>query len=108
MSATQERTAVDAVPTQLFIGGEWREASGGATLEVEDPSTGEAIATVADATPDDAAAALDAACAVQAEWAAPPPRERGEILRRAWEMITAKADELALVMTLEMGKPLAE
>src|SRR4051795_2288347 len=108
MSATQERTAVDAVPTQLFIGGEWRDASGGATLEVEDPSTGEAIASVADATPDDAKAALDAACAVQEEWAKHPPRERGEILRRAFEAMTANADDLALVMTLEMGKPLAE
>jgi succinate-semialdehyde dehydrogenase/glutarate-semialdehyde dehydrogenase len=108
MSATQERTAVDAVPTQLFIGGEWRDASGGATLDVEDPSTGEAIASVADATPDDAKAALDAACAVQDEWATHPPRERGEILRRAFEAMTANADDLALVMTLEMGKPLAE
>src|SRR3954470_19809527 len=108
MTATQERTAIDAVPTQLFIGGEWRDASGGATLDVEDPSTGEAIAAVADATPDDAKAALDAACAVQDEWAAPPPRERGEILRRAFEAMSANADDLALVMTLEMGKPLAE
>ena len=108
MSATQERTAVDAVPTQLFIGGEWRDASGGATLDVEDPSTGEAIAAVADATPEDAKAALDAACAVQDEWAAHPPRERGEILRRAFEAMIANADDLALVMTLEMGKPLAE
>src|SRR3954466_15723824 len=108
MTATQERTAVDAVPTQLFIGGEWRDASGGDTLDVEDPSTGEAIASVADATPDDASAALDAACAAQGEWAAHPPPERGESPRRAWEAITAKVDELALVMTLEMGKPLAE
>jgi succinate-semialdehyde dehydrogenase / glutarate-semialdehyde dehydrogenase len=108
MTATQERTAVDAVPTQLFIGGEWRDASGGSTLDVEDPSTGEAIASVADATPDDAKAALDAACAVQDEWATHPPRERGEILRRAFEAMTANADDLALVMTLEMGKPLAE
>jgi len=108
MSATQERTAVDAVPTQLFIGGEWRDAAGGATLDVEDPSTGETLAGVADATPDDAKAALDAACAVQDEWATHPPRERGEILRRAFEAMTANADELALVMTLEMGKPLAE
>src|SRR4029079_12725330 len=83
MSATQERTAVDAVPTQLFIGGEGREATGGATLDVEDPSTGETIASVADATPDDAKAALDAACAVQDEGAAHPPRERGAILSRA-------------------------
>jgi succinate-semialdehyde dehydrogenase / glutarate-semialdehyde dehydrogenase len=103
-----EITAVDAVRTQLFIGGEWRDASGGATLDVEDPSTGDTIASVADATPEDATAALDACVAVQGEWAAHPPRERGEILRRAWEKITERADELAMVMTLEMGKPLAE
>ena len=108
MSATQEKSAVESVPTQLFIGGEWRDASGGATLDVEDPSTGETIASVADATPDDAKAALDACVAVQAEWAAHPPRERGEILRRACEKITERADDLAMVMTLEMGKPLAE
>ena len=96
------------MPTQLFIGGEWRDASGGATLDVEDPSTGETIAAVADATPEDAKAALDACCAVQGEWAAHPPRERGEILRRAFELITERADDLAMVMTLEMGKPLAE
>src|SRR5690242_6886346 len=108
MSATQERTAVDAVPTQLFIGGEWRDASGGETLDVEDPSTGEAIASVADATPDDAKAALDACCAVQEEWAGHPPRERGEILRRAFEALSERADELAVLMTLEMGKPVAE
>ena len=104
----QEKTVVDGVPTQLFIGGEWRDGTGGRTLDVEDPSTGEAIAAVADATPEDAVAALDAACAVQDEWAAHPPRERGEILRRAFEAIVARTDELALVMTLEMGKPLAE
>jgi succinate-semialdehyde dehydrogenase/glutarate-semialdehyde dehydrogenase len=108
MSATQERTVVDEVPTQLFIGGEWRDASGGATLDVEDPSTGEVLTSVADATPEDAKAALDAACAVQAEWANHPPRERGEILRRAFEALIERADDLALLMTLEMGKPVAE
>jgi succinate-semialdehyde dehydrogenase/glutarate-semialdehyde dehydrogenase len=108
MSATQERTVVDEVPTQLFIGGEWRDASGGATLDVEDPSTGEVLTSVADATPEDAKAALDAACAVQAEWAQHPPRERGEILRRAYETLIERADDLALLMTLEMGKPVAE
>ncbi|HYM56871.1 MAG TPA: NAD-dependent succinate-semialdehyde dehydrogenase [Solirubrobacteraceae bacterium] len=107
-TAESERTVLDSVPTQLYIGGEWRDASGGATLSVEDPSTAESIASVADATPDDATAALDAACAVQQEWAKHPPRERGEILRRAYEAITERSDELALVMTLEMGKPLAE
>jgi succinate-semialdehyde dehydrogenase/glutarate-semialdehyde dehydrogenase len=108
ITADQEKTVLNNVNSQLFIGGEWREATGGATLGVEDPSTGETIASVADATPEDASAALDAAVGAQAEWAAHAPRERGEILRRAYEALTAKADELALVMTLEMGKPLAE
>jgi succinate-semialdehyde dehydrogenase / glutarate-semialdehyde dehydrogenase len=108
ITADKEKTVVDSVPAQLFIGGEWRDATGGATLDVEDPSTGESIASVADATPEDATAALDACVAVQAEWAAHPPRERGEILRRAWEKLTERADDLALLMTLEMGKPLAE
>src|SRR3954462_10450170 len=108
ISTDKEKSVLDSVNTQLFIGGEWRDASGGDTLDVEDPSTGDAIASVADATPDDAKAALDAACAGQDEWAVHPPRERGEILRRAFEAMNANADDLALVMTLEMGKPLAE
>jgi len=108
ITASQEQAVLDAVPTSLFIGGEWRDASGGATLGVEDPATGETLVEVADATPEDAAAALDACAAVQAEWAAHAPRERGEILRRAFERLTARADELALLMTLEMGKPVAE
>jgi succinate-semialdehyde dehydrogenase/glutarate-semialdehyde dehydrogenase len=106
ITASQEQSALDSVPTQLLIGGEWRDA--GSTFSVEDPATGASIAEVADATPDDAKAALDACVAVQDEWAAHPPRERGEILRRAFEAITARADELALIMTLEMGKPVAE
>ena len=106
--ATNERTVVDAVNPRLYIGGQWRDASGGGTLPVEDPATGEVLCEVADASPDDALAALDAAVAVQAEWAAHPPRERGEILRRAYEAITARVDELALLMTLEMGKPIVE
>jgi succinate-semialdehyde dehydrogenase/glutarate-semialdehyde dehydrogenase len=111
MSATatdHERTVLESVPNQLFIGGEWRDASGGDTLGVEDPSTGETLVEVADATPEDAKAALDAACAVQGEWAAHPPRERGEILRRSFETLMERIDDLALLMTLEMGKPIAE
>ncbi len=104
----QEHAVVEAVARKLYIGGEWRDGAGGDTLDVEDPSTGETLAAIADATPDDARAALDAACAVQDEWAVHPPRERGEILRRAFEALTARADDLALLMTLEMGKPLAE
>jgi succinate-semialdehyde dehydrogenase / glutarate-semialdehyde dehydrogenase len=108
ITTDNESAVVQAAPNQLFIGGEWRDASGGAALAVEDPSTGETLVEVADATPDDAKAALDAAVAAQEEWAAHPPRERGEILRRTFEQMTARADELALLMTLEMGKPLAE
>jgi succinate-semialdehyde dehydrogenase/glutarate-semialdehyde dehydrogenase len=108
ITADREKTVVESAPNQLFIGGEWRDASGGDRLSVEDPSTGESLVEIADATPDDAKAALDAAVAVQDEWAAHPPRERGEILRRAWETINERVDELSLLMTLEMGKPLAE
>ncbi|MGA6128693.1 MULTISPECIES: NAD-dependent succinate-semialdehyde dehydrogenase [unclassified Microbacterium] len=108
MSAAHESDVLAAVPTGLLIGGQWRAASTGATIDVHDPSTGEVIAQVADASPEDGLAALDAAAAAQASWAATAPRERGEILRRAFELVTARAEEFALVMTLEMGKPLAE
>ncbi len=108
ITSSQEHEVLEKVDTALFIGGEWREASGGATLPVEDPSTTETLVEVADGTAEDATAALDAAVAAQAEWAAHPPRERGEILRRAFEAITARVDELALLMTLEMGKTLTE
>jgi succinate-semialdehyde dehydrogenase/glutarate-semialdehyde dehydrogenase len=108
MSATAESSVVESVRPQLFIGGEWRDASGGGTLPVEDPSTGETLVEIADGQPDDATAALDAAVAAQDEWAATAPRERGEILRRAYERLVERADDLALLMTLEMGKPIAE
>jgi len=103
-----EKSLLARVPTGLFIDGKWRDSSDGRTLDVEDPSTGETLASVADATVADGAAALDAAVAAQAQWAATAPRERGEILRRAFVAITARAEEFALLMTLEMGKPLAE
>jgi succinate-semialdehyde dehydrogenase/glutarate-semialdehyde dehydrogenase len=108
-TASPDRAAVlDAVPKQLFIDGQWRAGSSGRTLIVEDPATEHALCEVADAEADDAVAALDAAVAAQGAWAAHPPRERGEILRRAFERITERTDELALLMTLEMGKPLTE
>ncbi len=103
-----EKSLLASVPTGLFIGGTWRDAADGATLDVEDPSTGEVLAAVADAAVEDGRAALDAAVAAQAGWAATAPRDRGEILRAAFELVTARADDLALLMTLEMGKPLAE
>jgi succinate-semialdehyde dehydrogenase/glutarate-semialdehyde dehydrogenase len=104
----RERDVLDWVPTDLFIAGQWRAASGGGTLPVEDPATAEPLLEVADAQPQDAIAALTAAADAQAQWGAHPPRERGEILRRAYEAMIEKADELALLMTLEMGKSLAE
>ena len=104
----RERAVVEGVPRRLFIGGKWVDASGGATFPVEDPATGETITEVADATPDDALAALTAADEQQAAWREHPPRERGEILRRAYEAMVARADDLALLMTLEMGKTVAE
>src|SRR3954469_22151428 len=107
-TASSEQAVLDSVPKQLYIGGEWRDAAEGATLSVEDPATEETLVEVADGTPDDAKAALGAASDVQAEWAQHPPRERGEILRRAWEMIGEREDELALLMTLEMGKTVKE
>jgi succinate-semialdehyde dehydrogenase / glutarate-semialdehyde dehydrogenase len=106
--AQAERAVLERVPTDLYIGGQWRAASGGGTLAVEDPATTDALVEVADAQAQDALAALAAAADAQSEWAVHPPRERGEILRRAYEAIVAQTDELALLMTLEMGKSVAE
>ena len=96
------------VPTGLLIDGRWRDASDGGTFDVENPATGERIATLASATSDDARAALDAACAVQDTWGRTAPRERAEILRRAFDLVHERAEDFATLMTLEMGKPLAE
>ncbi|HEY8770846.1 MAG TPA: NAD-dependent succinate-semialdehyde dehydrogenase [Thermoleophilaceae bacterium] len=106
--ATREQEVVDKVKGQLFIGGEWRDSSNGEKLAVSDPATEETVKEVADGTPDDATAALDAAVGAQAGFAATPANERAEILWKAFEMLNERADELALLMTLEMGKPVAE
>jgi succinate-semialdehyde dehydrogenase/glutarate-semialdehyde dehydrogenase len=108
MPAPTQKSLLDAVPKQLLIGGSWRDATGSSTLAVEDPATGRTLTHVADATVADGRAALDAAVAAQRGWASTAPRERGEILRAAYQRITERADEFALLMTLEMGKPLAE
>ena len=105
---TREQEVVASVPTGLFVGGEWQPAENGATFAVDDPSTGTKLADVADATPADGMRALDAAEKAQAGWAAVPPRERSDILRRAYDLLLERQEDLALVMTLEMGKPLAE
>ena len=96
------------VPRGLYIDGQWVDAEGGATMTVNDPSTGEIIAEIASASVADAKKAMDAAANAQASWAATAPRVRGELLRKAWELVIERADEFALLMTLEMGKPLAE
>jgi succinate-semialdehyde dehydrogenase / glutarate-semialdehyde dehydrogenase len=106
--ATAEQQVVDAVEKKLYIGGEWRDASDGATLEVIDPATEEPLCEIADGTPEDAMAALDAAVEMQREWGATAPNDRAGILWKAFETLTERADELALLMTLEMGKPVAE
>jgi succinate-semialdehyde dehydrogenase/glutarate-semialdehyde dehydrogenase len=107
ITAPEEQRVVDQVPKQLYIGGEWRDGAKG-TLAVEDPATGETLCEVADASSDDARAALDAAVEAGPEFASVAPRERGEILRRAFETIIEHEEDLALLMTLEMGKPFKE
>ncbi|MEU0388396.1 NAD-dependent succinate-semialdehyde dehydrogenase [Streptomyces chartreusis] len=101
-------TVVRDVPKQLFIGGSWQDAESGRTLSVDNPATGDELCQVADASPADGRRAADSAVAAQPAWAATPPRVRSEILRRAYDIIIARTEELALLMTLEMGKPLAE
>jgi succinate-semialdehyde dehydrogenase/glutarate-semialdehyde dehydrogenase len=107
ITASQEQFVVEQAPKQLYIAGEWRDGAAG-TIPVEDPSTGAVLCEVADASVQDATSALDAAVDAGPAFAAMAPRDRGEILRRAFEMITARREELALLMTLEMGKPVAE
>ncbi len=103
-----EQAALKAVETRLFIGGKWVDSSNGATMAVEDPATGQTLIEVADATAADAEAALAAADEAFKSFRHLAPRERGEILRRAYELMTEQGEQLAILMTLEMGKPLAE
>ncbi|HNP16433.1 MAG TPA: aldehyde dehydrogenase family protein, partial [Terrimesophilobacter sp.] len=108
MSDAREATLLASVPDKLFIAGKWVAATGGGTLDVQDPSTGAVIRKIADATAEDAQKAMDAAAETQDSWAATPARERSNILRRAFDLLMERADDFALLMTLEMGKPLAE
>ena len=102
------RRVLDAVPTGLLVGGRWQPAESGATFDVRDPATGDVVAQVADAGPADGLRALDAAVEAGPAWAATAPRERADVLRRAFDLVIEHADDLALLMTVEMGKPLAE
>lgn len=105
---TRAAELIASLPSGLYIGGEWDQAADGATFAVENPATGEVIAHVAKGAQADAAAAIESAAATQKSWAATPPRARSDILRRAYELILERQEDLALIMTTEMGKPLAE
>ncbi|BBY81477.1 NAD-dependent succinate-semialdehyde dehydrogenase [Mycolicibacterium pulveris] len=105
---TVPQTVIDAVDKRLFIDGKWVEAAERATFDVVDPATGQTLCAVADANRADGMAALQAAVDAQAEFAATPPRARADMLMAAFDLLHARADDLALLMTLEMGKPLAE
>jgi succinate-semialdehyde dehydrogenase/glutarate-semialdehyde dehydrogenase len=96
------------VPTDLWIGGKWRKSSDGERFDVIDPATEQAIASVASASVDDAQAAVDAAGDAFAGWAAKKPRERGEILRKAYELIMRDQELLAKLITIENGKALSD
>jgi succinate-semialdehyde dehydrogenase/glutarate-semialdehyde dehydrogenase len=103
-----EKDLLAKVPTQLYIDGAWVDATGGKTIPVTDPATGEVLAHIADAQPEDGIRCLDAAVAAQDAWAQTAPRVRGELLRKAFDRVHELKEEFALLMTIEMGKPLAE
>ena len=104
----RETELLAKVPDGLYIGGEWLAADGGKTLKVYDPATGDVIKEIADASPGDGTAALDAAVEAFPSWSQQPARERAEVLRRAFDLLQERKEEFALLMTMEMGKPLAE
>ncbi len=107
-TSADEKRVLDLVPTGVFIGGEWRESSNKQTLDVIDPATGKVLKTISDASYEDGQAALQAAHEAQADWAKTAPRVRAELLRAAFEKVTAMADDFAMLMSMEMGKPFAE
>jgi len=94
--------------TDLYIGGRWRSSSDGSTFDVLDPSDGSTLASVANGTVPDALACVDAAHSAGEAWGAKPPRERAEILRRAFELMTQRVDEIATLIVRENGKPLTD
>ena len=95
-------------PTELFIGGRWVASSEGGRFDVTDPATGEVVASVADGSVDDGLAAVTAAHEAGPGWAATPPRQRAEVLRRAWQLMTERAEELAVLISTENGKALTD
>lgn len=108
--STQEPLDVDGltVPRQLLIAGNWQDASSNDTVEVINPSDASAITGIADADVEDGLAAVDAAAAALPEWAATPPRRRAEILRRCFDLMTERSEQIAHLISLENGKALAD
>ena len=107
-TAADEKRVLDSVPSQLYIAGKWVDAENGATFDVIDPATGKVLKTISDASPADGMKAMAAAHETQESWAKTAPRVRAEVLRAAFEKVTAMADDFAILMSLEMGKPFAE
>ena len=105
--ALSEQELLAKVPTGLYIGGKW-VAGSGAPIRVEDPATGKVLHEISNATAEDGLAALTAADDAQAAWAKVAPRERGELLRRTFELVRERSEEFATLISLEMGKPIAE
>ena len=103
-----EQRVLDAAPKQLFIDGRWQDGQDGATFEVDDPSTGKPLCSVADASAEDGMRALTSAADAQTSFAATSPQQRAELLMNAYHLLHERIDDLSLLMTLEMGKPLAE
>jgi succinate-semialdehyde dehydrogenase / glutarate-semialdehyde dehydrogenase len=108
ITSADEKRILDLVPTKLFINGEWVEASDGKTFDVLDPATGKVLKTISDASYEDGQRAIASAHETQKSWARTAPRVRAELLRAAFEKLTAMSDEFAILMSLEMGKPFAE
>ena len=108
MTDDREATLLASVPDSLLIGGRWQSASDGGTFAVHDPATGDVLTRIASATVADGVAALDAAAAAFEDWSATPARRRSELLRAAFDLLTSRREDVALLMTMEMGKPLAE
>jgi succinate-semialdehyde dehydrogenase/glutarate-semialdehyde dehydrogenase len=108
LTQSPARLKTETLPTDLFIGGRWRPSSDGSRIEVVDPATGEKIADTADATPEDALLAVDAAAAALPAWSATAPRRRSELLSRVFQLMTARAEELAELIVLENGKTLTD
>ena len=108
ITPADEKRVLDLVPTQLYINGSWVDSKAGDTLDVFDPATGKLLKTIASAGEADGELAMAAASEAQDQWSKTAPRQRGEILRAAFEKVTAMADDFAILMSLEMGKPFSE